>query len=381
VKLLDRSIARHYLFNVIALFVILFSFVVVVDVALNIDRFINVADKLAAEGGGENTFVRRTLITILVIADLWWPRLLQLYNFMLGLVLVGAMGFTATQMVRHRELVAVLASGQSLYRVCRPILLVALALTALQAVNQEIIIPRIAPLLLRDQSEAGQRSLRETNVPLTQDGRRRVWYANSFDGADEVLKGLHVVVRDGEGLASNVITAETARWDGQAWVLEGGQMIGQQSSGAEAPRPEPVERIETDLSPTAIKIRRYEGYSQSLGFAQAGQILKLASEQDADGAAVRERRDRLERVRWGRFAVMTTNILALLVCMPFFIQRMPTNMVLQSLKCAPVAIGSLMGGVLGASAAIPGVPPMISVFIPAMIMLPVAVANMSSLKT
>ena len=44
---LDRYIARQYLFNVAALLVLLFSFVVVVDVMLNIDRMFKVATAFA----------------------------------------------------------------------------------------------------------------------------------------------------------------------------------------------------------------------------------------------------------------------------------------------------------------------------------------------
>ena len=40
------------------------------------------------------------------------------------------------------------------------------------------------------------------------------------------------------------------------------------------------------------------------------------------------------------------------------------RMVIQSLKCAPIATGAVMGGVLGAAAPIPGLPAAFAVFLP-----------------
>ena len=78
---------------------------------------------------------------------MWGPRLLQLFNYMLGVAMVVGMGFTFAGMVRRRELVASIASGLSLQRMSRPVLLVALALTGLQALNYEFLMPRVAHLL------------------------------------------------------------------------------------------------------------------------------------------------------------------------------------------------------------------------------------------
>ena len=109
--LLDRSIAREYLINALTLLVVLLSFIVAIDVSLNIGRFAKAAEEVASQGGEPAGLIRRGLVTVWLIGDFWWPKLLQLYNYLLGIVLVGAMGFTCVQLVRHRETVAVLASG------------------------------------------------------------------------------------------------------------------------------------------------------------------------------------------------------------------------------------------------------------------------------
>jgi len=198
-SILDRSIARHYVLNVVVLFLVLFSFVVAVDASLNFDRFSDRARDLLAKDGHEASFVRVAPMTAYLIFDFWWPNLVRLFNYMLGLVMVGAMGFTVTQMVRHRELVAVLASGQSLYRVARPIFVVAILLTGMQVASREVVMPRIAPLLTRDQGDAGVRTLGSGHVPLTPDSGGRLWTARVFDADAGEMSDVKVWERDLNG--------------------------------------------------------------------------------------------------------------------------------------------------------------------------------------
>ena len=78
---------------------------------------------------------------------------------------------------------------------------------------------------------------------------------------------------------------------------------------------------------------------------------------------------------------MASNILALVVTLPFFLTRVPKPMVVQSIKCAPIAIVALMGGVVGAALPVPGVPAAISAFLPVMVLLPIALAQVSTVRT
>lgn len=371
-NILDRYIARQFLINVLTLLVILFCFVVAVDASINVDRFAGIATTILDERGvSDPSLPQRAWVTIVVIADLWWPRLLQLYNFLIGLVMVGAMGFTCTQFVRNREFVAMLAAGQSLLRVARPVLIVAVTLVTLQALNQEFVIPRIAPLLSRDHAAAGKDELGTTKLPLIPDGSGRLFRAQVFDADTGALEGLFVIENDDAGKPIRAIRADRAVWDGAGWIL---------TNGIAEPRTErgtiqPIDRIDTGLDPTQIRLSRYRAYRNSLGFGQAGQILARADLLDE------RTRDELVRIRWGRVSVWISNILTLSIALPFFLTREPTNMIRQSLKCAPITITAMMGGIVGSSAAIPGLPPFVGVFIPVMILLPAAIAVQSSVKT
>jgi lipopolysaccharide export system permease protein len=372
-KILDRSIAMQFFTNALVLMLILGGVVTAVDYAFNFDEYFRIADRTyenaswAVRAGG----------SILVLLDLWWPRLFLLYDVLLGFVLVGAMGFTLSQMVRHRELVAILASGLSLRRVARPIMLVGLTLVVLQGVNREFMLPRLAPLLAREKGAAGSRSMGALSRVLHVDGQGRVFYARSFDMDRQIIYGLWVWERDVNGLLTRRITASEASWDGSSWILANGQ-IEDRRQGVGNPRPDPLARLQSDLDPTIMRMRRFEGYASNLSFRQ---LTELIDRSRASPLARPERLDELTRYQLGRFGIMACNLLTLLACLPFFLKREPTNMLAQSLRCAPAAIGSLMGAFFGTAAALPGLPPEVSVFVPVMILIPLAIAAMSAIKT
>jgi len=374
---LDRYIARQYFTNILFLFVLLFSFVVTIDLALNLHRFINVLNK--TPGAASLSTLGRFVRTIDLVADLWWPRLLQLFVFLSGMVLVGAMGFTVSQLVRHRELVAMMAGGVSLRRVARPIVVVAALVTALQVVDQEVFVPRIAPLLTRDQNDAGKHDLKQFPVPLTEDGQGRLFYAAQFDPATRTLGSARVWERDASRRMTRIVSAPSATWRDGTWVFEGatvdvmGAPLGQ-ATVAPAGSPSTTVTVATDLDPKALTLKHYSSFSQSLSWGELTEMLRTPNLEQ-------RLHDRLIRIKYGRVSTVIANFLTLLIVLPFFLMREPKNMVVQSLKCAPVGICSLLGSVLGASAAIPGVPPGVGVFLPVVLLAPIAVASMGSMRT
>lgn len=373
---LDRYIARQYLFNIAALLVVLFSFVVAVDVALNIDRFLDSATRLDPQASG----FRKLILVAIGALDLWWPRLLQLFNYLIGIILVAAMGFTFTQLVRQRELVAILAGGISLHRIARPILVVACGVMLLKVVNTEFILssPRIAPLLSRDQGDVGKRSWAEFPVRLVRDGSGRIFLAEKFDPTGGRLEGLTIWERDSTGNAQRAIQAQSATWNDEAgaWVLSSAKVVplvltasGSPDLGFSGSAPA---QIKTDLNPETLKLKRFEAFRQSLSWSQISELIRTAQP---------DVRDDLQRTRWSRVSQTICALLTLVITMPFFLTREPRNMLVQSLKCAPAGIGSMVGSVLLSTMAWPVLPAGFAVFIPVLILIPVAIASVSWLKT
>lgn len=365
-RILDRYIARHFLVNLATLLVLLMSLTVVIDVLLNLNRFVRVGAELAGESGS----VRHVVNTTLWIIDLWGPRLLQLFNAIAGLTMVIAMGFTCSQLVKRRELVAALASGVSLQRLAAPFLVVALGVTALQAVNHELVIPRVAHLLTRGSTDALRRELRPFETPVVKDGSDRLWYARVFDADSQTLEGVFVWERDERGRVLRRIVADRAEWDGNGWRFQNGRIL--ESPGAA--RGEPVERLATSLNPRVLVAKRFEGYGNNLSWRQIGDMFAGAPMEP-------QTRDRFERIRWGRYATMAGNMLALVLVLPAFLVREPRNMLAQTMRAAPIA-----GLALGASAfapafALPGAPPQVGVFATALILAPLALAAAVSVRT
>lgn len=364
---LDLYIARRYLANCIALFVVLFAFVVGIDVFLNLRRFIQAATELDPDGSG----LKIAAATGLSIIDLWGPRLLQLFNYLSGLVIVLAAGFTAASMVRKRELVAALASGVSLHRLSAPIAVAALGVIAAQAMNQEYFLPKVAHLLPRDAKDVGRRELESFRVSLMRDGSGRLWHAGSFDPSEQRLERIAIWERDGAGHVLRRIHADEAVWVGDAWQLAGG--------AAERPgdrRLEPVDRVETDLEPMVILVRQVAGFGQSLSWRQINMALSQKTTPIDDAT-----RARLNRIRFGRVAIMLSNFSILLIALPFFLTRTPVNVASRSLKIAPVIALAMIGSIAGVTTPLPGLPVWMAVFFPPLVLAPIAIATMSNMKT
>lgn len=377
-NLLDRYIARQYLTNIVLLFVLLFAVVIVIDFSLNFDEFTDIAERLAKAWQWPNTVLSRGALSVALVLDLWWPRLFQLFYYLLGLVLVGAMGFTCAQFVRHREFVAILAGGISLRRVARPMLVVAGLMSLLQLADSEFALPALAPLLTREKTDAGNHQLGAARVAVCADASGRLFYARSFDPDRGRVEGLWVWERDAHGLMTRRITATSAQWERGAWTLADGKAETRRPGAGSERVTTPLARLETDLDPTALKVRRFTGYSGNLSIAQLSDMLAKFR---ALPSPPETRLAQLERIRSGRGAAVVCNFLTLLICMPFFIRREPANMVTQSLKCAPVAVLALVGAAVGVTTGIPGLPPTIEPFVPALVLLPVAIAAVSSVKT
>ncbi len=374
-NLLDRSIARQYLVNIATLLLIVASLIVSVDVVINLDRFADRAERMMAEPGsvGGGGTLHHTLLTGLLIADLWAPRLLQLFLYLNGVILIAAMGFTCSHMVRHREFVAMLAGGISLHRAARPILIVGAAMLVAQAGVQEFALPRVAHLLPRDAGDAGKRRLDSFPLHLTPDREGRLWYARTFDDDANALLDLAVWEHDADGNLVRTIVAERATWMDRTWRLDGGLATRSGDAGEALRKPEPIASIDSTLDPDRIKVRAVEGFAGTLSW---GQLTALLS----SGADPRTL-EQLDRTRWSRIASLLGSFLALWGALSVFLVRAPKPMLLPALKAAPIALGGFAAAAVASSASIPGLPVWFGAFLPCLVLLSVAIALSTGVET
>lgn len=374
-SLLTRYIARLYLLNILTLLVVLFSFVIVVDIVVNLDRYAGTADQVMRAGAEGPSALRKLVLTVALIFDLWLPRLLQLFVSLTGVVLIAAMGFTCAQLVRHRELLAMLAGGLSLHRAARPFLLVGLVFVGLQALVQEKAIPPVAHLLTRDAGEGGRREIGAFAVRLGPDAAGRLWYAAQFDTGARTLKGLYIWERDERTRLVRVIRASAATWDGSAWELQDGQASSPVAGAdGQAPAPRPVSRLETSLDPDRLSVRYVQGFADNLSWGQIGRLV--------DGGGLDDRsRARLDRVRWARPASHLCTLLALWASLACFLRREPSGLIFATLKAAPIALAGFGAGALAALAPVPGLPPWGGALLPCVVLAAIALALSSAVET
>ena len=375
--LLDRYIMRRFLTNFVILFLLIYLLATAIDLILQLDEFMQAVEEIAGEDAG---FIKTMTTLASLVVNFHGPRAFQLFAYLLGITCVGAMGFTLSQMYRHRELVAILASGVSLYRVVWPIVVAAFVLNGLHIINSNIILPHFAPALIRGHNDLQHGSIAAFEVPLTEDGHGSLLHAPAYHQDSQTLEHPTFLERDEHGRTVRHTSALSAQWNEaeQAWVLNEGVHYNRTTPGdapnaAEAPPPrEAATTIETDLTPEALVVRRYAQFAQMLS---PGQIEALLQSPGAVDAAA------LARIKYSRYAVVFTNLLMLLMTIPFFLLREPTNLLRQSIMCAVVALGAMLGAFIGMEMSLPGIPPVAGVFLPVIVLIPLTIFSASFVRT
>lgn len=376
--IIDRYILVRFLVSFVILFTLLFLFAVAIDLILNLDRFIDATHDRV----GDVPWYRLTWLVIIAMVDFQAPRIFQFYAYLHGIVAVGAMGFTLVQMYRYKELVALMSAGISLHRIAMPFFVAVFGLSFIQLLNQELILPRVASMVLRDHRHIGEESIEAFPLPLTTDGRGAVFHAALFTPGTQELDGLTILERDPFGRTQRRIVADRARWSaegGGAWILEGGTAVRPPDAGAgildRRPGPETIASYRTDLNPDLITARRYGQYMAMLSLRQIGSMLRTPGFDDAD--AVRD----LRRQQFARFASVLVNLLVMWLALPAFLLREPSDLLRQSVVCAAVAIPATFGAAVMMSVDLPGIAPAVGVFLPVVVLGPIALARWTFLRT
>ena len=372
-KTLDRYIIRQFLINFGIMLMVLMVLFVVVDLIIDLDEFIEAGQVRADRFGGS-----ALLGTLYTIGDYYGPMLVLLYVFFSGLLVMAAMGFTFTGLQRHRELTAMVASGVSMYRIAAPVVVVGILLNALALPAQEWLIPPLANKLIRRKSEVKYDVPPAFPVHFAPDEAGNLISASDFDAVRGQLDDVRVLQRTEQGLHERRITASQAVWDPneEHWDLTQGYATrpDMDADRLNAGDPEPVERLETELSPTVLLARRATNYPRLLPMAKLQQM--------QDNPAVQpSQRDQITQIIWSRFSLMVVNVLVLVMGLPFFLLRYPRNSLVQAIKAAGVCLGAwgtgltllqLSSGVLG---------PVVSAWLPVALLLPVAAVLLLRVET
>ena len=378
-KIIDRHILLRFLGNFALLFATLFVFAISVDIVIQWDKFLDAATRMAKERDSSSSGASAFDVAALILS-FHGPRVFQFYQYMMPLVAMGAMGFTACAMHRSREFTALLAAGVSLRRTIAPILVGGALLCSLQVANQEFILPRLAPRLLLDHSDLVHGVAKGWGIPLATDSSGRLIHAARFDPATKTLVGVYVVERAPDGTVSRRVEATSATWSDERnqWVLKGGR-AGAPVKPGQAPTGErhsvfadaPLEALDSDLDPRTLQLRQHALYAHMLSLRE---IAALSDGSAVDPAALR-------RYAVGRFSSLAVALCMLAISIPFFALREPANLLAQSVLCAAVGLPLLLMAMVFLSVPIPRTGPTLGVVLPVAALLPIAAWRLSAIKT
>jgi len=134
----------------------------------------------------------------------------------------------------------------------------------------------------------------------------------------------------------------------------------------------PAMLVETDLSPMRLTMRRY---GQISGMLSLRQIMDMLQWPDAKEAPA------LRRSGASRFSAIIVNVLVLAIGLPFFLDRLPGSLFARALWCAAVVIPVYFTAAGIMLVPLPGVSPIVGAVLPALLLLPVAMARLGGLRT
>jgi len=370
--ILDRHILARFLWNFVLLFAALYLFAVSVDVIINLPRFGEAAQKMSPDGKSTVMGIVRAILAF------HGPRVFQFYQYMMGLVAIGAAGFTCVGLVRSRELVAMMAVGRSLPRATLPIVAGAAALCALQVANQELVIPRLADRLMVD-SHTWAGVDRVPGWPV-----RMVAYpsgirlsARNYDPSTETLTGVYAIERLPAGSIGRRFEAAAATWDRARglWMMESGtvQSPGTIEVGASGQpiSASPAAELPVRIDPDALVMKQNALYAHMLASEDLTR-LRQGGVIDADSA---------RRTELSRLAGPAISLLMVMVAVPFFALREPHGLFRGAVLCAATTTPAMMVALLMMAMSLPGIPPAIGVALPVALLLPVAVWRQVSMPT
>jgi len=304
-KILDKHVAKNFLVGYGIASCVLIGLRIIIDLFVNLDEFTEHTD-LGALDVIKNIFIFYALNTTLYFRDF------------AGMMTVLAAAFSLGKMVRLNELVAIMASGVSLKRVIGPILVLALLLTGLLVIDQEILIPSLANKLARGQGDIpGQESYDVWFIP---DANGSLFCAPRFDVKTSTLQEPTIIrrleVKPGIWQVVGRISAEKAI-DAHStgnWILTKGLLI-KRGSGEE---PQPIASYKSDVTAKDIPIRQEARYISLLGLRQLAAL-----------AAQRTKiRDLPELYSQKHFRITDPiiNLVMLMISLPVLVCRDPKSM-------------------------------------------------------
>jgi lipopolysaccharide export system permease protein len=290
-----------------------------------------------------------------------------------------AAAFSFGKMVRSNELVAMMASGVSLKRVIAPVILLALLLTGLLVVDQEVIIPSLSDKLVRGHENIpGQETYH--NTWFVSDGAGSLICSQEFDVRTSTLQNPTILLRRPIATAgiwevTGRIDAEKAVYNSSArrWDLTEGQFIEKSSVRG----PQPVEFYASDITPKDVLVRRRAENKTLMSLRQLSALAR-------QGPQMKDQAQLFSQKHF-RVTEPIVNLLMLMVCLPILVCRDPkmmkTAVMISFAMVGMCFITTFVCKIVATEAVFNKVIPEFWAWLPVFIFLPLSFIEWDSMKT
>ncbi|MCH7526182.1 MAG: LptF/LptG family permease [Planctomycetes bacterium] len=365
--ILDRYILRGLIVNYLITLAIMLSLYLVLDLFFNIDEFTESGEGVLSILGN--------------IAGYYKAHSLLYFAQLSGVIMLFACMATLARMRRANELIAVLTSGVSLYRVAVPVLAFGLLTTVLWYVDTEVLIPSVGHELARRHEDASGSKARGVWFLVDTDGA--LLSARRFFPRAQRMEQLLILHRDESGALVKVIEADAAQWKpipghpaGGVWKLERGierrrvRRDDRFGSGHEEFEV-PVSQYAGALDPAAIEMRQSQQWISYLSSS------KLSALGERDPSLLNQ----IRQVKHTRFTTPLVHLLMLLLGLPFFLRRESANIVADAGKCLVVCGLCFLLAFAGENFVRPTTLSALPAWLPLIVFTPVAVILVDRIKT
>ena len=364
-KLLDKYVAKNFIIGYVIAFCVLMGLRIIIDLFVNLDEFTEHPDL-------------SSLAVITNILSYYALHSTLYFRDFAGMITVVAAAFSLAKMVRSNELVAVMASGVSLKRVIAPIVLLAMLLTCLLVIDQELLIPPLSDKLVRGQDALpGQESY---DVCFIIDGNGSLICSQKFDVKTSTLHYPTIIRRRKKPntLTWQVIdriSAEKMAYDPNTkeWIFTNGRFTEKDSRKIALP----IASFASDIAPKDIPVRRKSRY---LTLLSSGQLAALAAQR----TKIKDRAQLYSQKHF-RITEPIINLAMLLVCLPILVCRDPKSMksaiVISFGVTTACFITTFVCKMFATEVVFDKIMPEFWSWLPVVIFLPIALIEMDSMKT
>ncbi len=320
-KLLDRYVITSFLANYAIALATLLGLYIVLDMVFNLDVLTKVKTEESASAFGAFFGV------IKEIGTFYFYKAFVFFVQLSGFIPVLAAAFTLMRLARFNELTAIMAAGIPLQRIALPVVLIgAIVNLVLLPINQELLIPRMIPQLMRDVDDLSRTGRDAFTVTGIADEENRLLSVSRFTPAraesQPKMEYVDIFEYDDRGRLSAHTSADGATWDEatQSWPLINGRRttnLWPDAMQTVPPRIESVAVYKGSITPQELGVYHQGRYVDLLSTAQISEMLQRPK---TFGTA------NLLRVRHMRFTQPLTNIILLLLAIPCILTREPNKL-------------------------------------------------------